>query len=1051
MRFLHVVVIGASAGGLQALEELFAASETGHGMAFVVAMHLSPTHESHLPERLRTATKLEVLEVRDDTEVEADHVYVVPPNSVLRFEGTRLRLRKLEEGEREPLSIDGVLVSAAEALGPEVVAVILSGTGTDGHQGALAAKGNGGTVVAQSPMTAAFESMPRAVIDHGTADLVLAPGDIIPELVELNAVGPDAYFALLSDQGRVVLSKILGGIRRATQLNFVHYKTATVVRRIYRRMAALELSDPREYAARLVGNEGEARQLQQELLIGVTSFERDEGAVASLRKRVLPHLLGRFPDATLRFWVAGCSTGQEAYTLAMAVADALEEERKGRDFRVFATDVDAEAVKHASEGLFSFQDTERIPEEVRLRYLRRRGDDLVVTRALRDRLLFSRHDVIEDPPFSRLHMVSCRNLLIYLKPTTQDRVLRTFANALVDEGVLWLGASETTRQLKDQFEPFGGPSRFYCAKSGRSRNVVVPPQRTPTSMTATIPRLDEMRMVDLLTSSLAVYAPPTLIVTPSYRLIYRYGRLDDLLTVPLGHPSLDVRDMLPSEVTSRLKAALDRLERGDDDVIHRDMTVTTDQGARRFDLRLRKLDASGGHHHLAISFEGLAAQTVEPSPLSAAKPDEELDLLLAEARREVGDVRADLQATVEELETSNEELQSTNEELVASNEELQSTNEELQSVNEELHTVNAEYQLNVRELTEVNAKLDDILDATAIGILVLGPELEVEHFNSVAKHYFNLVDTDVGRPIVHLTHELGYPDFNSDLRDVFDSGEAILRSVSGPGDRTIFVAARARKLDERSVGLILTMSDVTDEMVVKETRHQLNVALDVAGFAVSVLDVDGRIIGFNRTFAQLFQRDAAHLPGKSILDMCEDGDERDSQLQGLRLCESKLSWRGIVCSRMPQGDPFWEVVDLIGNSRGRGGSVTILRLSRRLSGLLPRGLEWPSDGTKKEYWLWSPKTDHTYFTPGLGKLWGVDDDEISMAGLAQRLDDANRRTMLSAIERALESGETETVQTEIERPDRRFVLKTTMQRRGDEGGGCELIGQTQLVRQGGGE
>lgn len=1052
MRSLRVVVIGASAGGLQALDELFSAVEGGQGLAYVVVMHLSPTHESHLRERIQKRTPVPVVEAREDVDLEADHVYVIRPHSSLRFDGSRLLVRELDRGERERLSIDGALTSAAMALGPGAVAVILSGTGSDGYQGALAIKRRGGTVVAQDPATAAFESMPLSVVDNGAADLVLAPGTIVSELIQLNAVGADAYFALLSDKGRAVLSQILGAVRRTTDLSFNHYKTGTVVRRIYRRMAVLELSDPREYGARLARDEEEAWLLHHELLIGVTSFERDEGAITCLREQVLPHLLERFPGISLRLWVAGCSRGHEAYTLAMAMADAVAEEGTGRDFRIFATDVDADAVRCASEGVFSPEDAARIPEEVRLRYLRRHGEDLVVTRELRDRLLFSRHDVIEDPPFSRLHLVSCRNLLIYLKAAAQDRVLRTFANGLVDDGVLWLGSSETVGQLQDQFDTVDGTWRFYQARSGRRRNVVVPPQRTPTGITPVAPRAEEMRLIDVLAGSLSVYAPPTLVVTPGYRLVYRYGVLDDLLTVPVGHPSLDVRDMLPTEVAGRLRTAFSRLERDDHDVIHRDVVITTERGTRRFDLRVRKLaEGSGRNLYVIISFEGLAEVSAEPRALPAEKSEEEVDLLLAEARREIDDVRADLQATVEELEASNEELQSTNEELVASNEELQSTNEELQSVNEELHTVNSEHQLKVKALTEVNAKLDDILDATAIGILVLGPELEVEHFNSVAKRYFNLVDSDVGRPIIHLTHELDYPDLHTSLRDVLASGNPALRSVSGPTERTIFVAARARKLEERSVGLIVTLSDVTDEMAAEETRHQLNAALDVAGFAVAVLDVDGKVVGFNRTFAELFRRDPAHLAGKSILDMCEEGRERDNQKRGLQQCSAKLSWRGIVRSRLPQGDPFWEVVDLIGGSRGGDGSVTILRLSRRLSALFPRGFDWPSDGSRKEHWLWNPNTDHAYFTQGLGALWGVDDEEVSMAGLSERLDEKAREAMLSAIERALESGKSETVQVRVARPDGPVVLETTMQRRGNEGAGYELIGQTETVSTEGGQ
>ncbi len=767
----HVVGIGASAGGLDALEKVFTCLPGDTGMAFVVVQHLSPDHKSFMVELLSKRTEMPVTRATSGMRVEADQIYLIPPGKNLTiFHGELLTSDPQPRGLNLP--IDVFLRSLSEDLGEHSVAIILSGTGSDGTRGVRAIKQEGGMVMVQDPKTARFDGMPRSAVSTGLADFVLPPEEIPEQLVAYAShpyvSRPESGESLLTaDQG---LSHIFAALRDTCKLDFTDYKPTTVHRRIERRMSVNGVADIYDYVAFIRRHPSEVTSLYKELLIGVTSFMRDPHIFADLQEKWLPELLSRTSDAEVRVWSAGCSTGEEAYTLAILVREALERLGIARDVKVFATDVDRDALRRAGVGVFPESIAADLPPHLLAKYFYHQDEHYRITRSIREMVVFAQHNLIQDPPFTRIDLLSCRNLLIYLQPVLQQQVLQLFSFALREGGLLLLGSSETTGDQGEHFEPLSHKHRIYRSRgSGRpvtsmqtdsSRLDALGSSYSPKFASAPSARRgpsDRERVQERLLEGLAGdYVPLTLVVNPHMQIVQVLGDTGGYFKLPSGRVLNDISRMASKDLSIPLTTGIQRVLRTGKEARFSNIRLHHLGDGRVVHLRIKPLPGRKGQEPLLAVFLQEEEREALPSIESVEyNLDAEADQLIRDLEHELQFTRENLQATIEELETANEELQATNEELLAANEELQATNEELQSTNEELQTVNAEYQRKIIELTELNNDVENLLAAAPVGTLILDENLEVRRFSSRVTPLFHLLDTDVGRPLTHINHELG--------------------------------------------------------------------------------------------------------------------------------------------------------------------------------------------------------------------------------------------------------------------------------------------------------
>ncbi|MEM1417868.1 MAG: chemotaxis protein CheB, partial [Myxococcota bacterium] len=904
-----VVAVGASAGGLEALRQLFEGAGDPSGLAFVVVQHLSPDHPSLLVEILSRHTELEVLQAKHGIPLAAGHVYVIEPQTLLRVAAGRLEVETLS-ARSSMRPIDTLMESVAIDAGDRCAGVVLSGTGSDGALGLRAIREAGGLVIVQDPESAGFDGMPRSALRDLEVDHVLTPGRIV-EVVH-DAVD-EARSALLGGPGGAPLERLLRLLQRHTGIDFALYKQATVVRRIERRMRAERIEDPLAYLALLEESPKEVQELASELLIHVTRFFRDPGAIEALKRTALPEIVALPGPGPVRVWVAGCATGEEAYTVGLLLLDALEDAGSTRELRLFATDVSGEAIEAAGKGVFSSAIAEHLPAPALSRHFERRGEGFVAKSSLRDRLLFSRHDLTRDPPFSRLDMITCRNVLIYLRAQVQEQVLRTFSNSLNDGGLLWLGSSESLGSVASHFEPLDRRWKVFRSLSGRPRHLdQAYPGATRSRRSAPPPDRVAERIVRGLGLAIEEAVPPMLLVDAQLRLLHRTGSVGRLLNVPSGLASLDVRDMLPAELSALLTTALTRARTAGQDLLYRSLRSHVGGREHVFDLRVRYIPAHGKEGEMmALFFQGLEDRPSPPPPtedVSAVATDIQLQLEATEL--ELRHTRENLQTTIEELEAANEELQSTNEELMASNEELQSTNEELQSVNEELHSVNSEHQDKLKELRELTDDLDGILASIDPGIVVVARDLTLRRFNEAATRTFNIIAEDVGRPLAHVTHRLEVPDLPALCARVAKQARPEVRRVRLGTDRWARLAVSPRLSNADVDGVVVVVTDVTGLFAAERQARTIAAALEHAEVPLCVISPDGKIVEANVAFGTSMGRDFRFVIGTDFRDLSAPGEE-ESLGFGLETALRGRRWSGVIRSARPDGSEFWESLDLI--------------------------------------------------------------------------------------------------------------------------------------------
>jgi two-component system CheB/CheR fusion protein len=839
---LYYVGVGASAGGLEALESFFTPMPADSGMAFIVIQHLSPDYKSMMVELLSKRTAMPVRRAEEGMLVEANSVYLIPPKKNLSIFHGKLLLSESDHSRGLNLPIDVFLRSLADDQGEKSIGIILSGTGSDGVRGIRAIKEAGGMVMAQSEESARFDGMPRAAISTGLADFILAPDEMPPKLLSFirhpYAAKTDRPQTLLSDEDG--LTRIFALLRERTRVDFTFYKPSTVVRRIERRMTVNQIHDLRDYVKFMESYSGEVMALYRELLIGVTSFFRDREVFDELEAHYLPQLFERVETREVRFWVAGCSTGEEAYSLAMLSREILGNLGKRIDVKIFATDIDRDAILRASGGLYPESIAADLSPKFLSRYFHRREDHYQIDRSIREMVVFAQHNLIKDPPFTNIELVSCRNLLIYLQPVLQRKAMELMNFSLNPQGILLLGSSETTGELADLFEPLHQKCKIYASKGKRRPTSNGPefstvPEVRPWQSRARaaggqwLRSHEEERMLDRFLQSLAGdYVPLAVVVNEQMEALHILGDPEGYFRLPSGKLMNDITKIAVKDLAIPLATGLQKVFKTGEELKYTSIRLKWRDETKSVQIRIRPLPGKKGQEPLAAVFvEETAPHPKEPAAGSAQVFDvsQEAEQRIHDLEQELQFSRENLQATIEELETSNEELQATNEELLASNEELQSTNEELQSVNEELHTVNAEYQSKILELTELNNDLDNLMASTRIGTLFLDENLAVRRFTPEIRRILKILDSDIGRPVNHLVHTLAKVDLFALIHEVARSAAEQEREVRTQDGAWFLMRILPYHVGVGTVsGVVLTFIDIgvlktmQDALSERETR-----------------------------------------------------------------------------------------------------------------------------------------------------------------------------------------------------------------------------------------
>jgi two-component system CheB/CheR fusion protein len=918
-----VVGIGASAGGLAAFEAFFSGmpANTDPGMAFILVQHLAPDHKSILSELVRRYTRMQVFEVEDGMTVRPNCAYIIPPNRDMAFLNGTLQLLEPAAPRGQRLPIDFFFRSLAQDQHERAICIVLSGTGSDGTQGVRAIKGEGGMAMAQTPESTEYDGMPRSAIATGLVDFVLPPAQMPAQLLAYagHAFGKIAHaVSPPAPKSEGALKKVFLLLRSQTGHDFSQYKHNTVIRRIERRMALHQIERLDAYVRYLQQNPAEVESLFGDLLIGVTHFFRDPEAFALLQEQVIPQLIAKkSAGEMIRIWVPGCSTGEEAYSIAILLREQVESLKQNVKIQVFATDIDRRAIDAARFGAYAAGTVADISPERLARFFTSEpdGSSYRIQKTLRDMLVFSEQDVIKDPPFSRLDLISCRNLLIYMGGELQKKLIPLFHYALNPGGMLFLGNSETVGEFVNLFATLDRKSKLYQRKEdlpGARRPAIGKVLLTPAGDRA-IPRppmtarveskihLREMTERALLQQ----YAPVGALVNESGEILYLHGRTGLYLEPAPGEAGMNILKMAREGLRRELSTALHKAIAQKEPVHQPGIRVKTNGSFTIVDLTVRPVPAGSGaaaepNLYLVILAEAppppaeperpetpVAADSVEGDK-SPAGTDE----IVAILKRELQAKEEYLQTTTEELETSNEELKSSNEEMQSVNEELQSTNEELetskeelQSINEELATVNNELQTKVTDLSRANNDMNNLLAGTGVGTVFVNLQLRIQRFTPTVTRVINLIQTDMGRPVGHIVSNLvGYDRLVDDVQGVLDS--LIPKEVEVQTRAQTWYLLRMmpyRTLDNVIEGAVITFTDITEmknaQMALQESESMRRLAVVVrdAHDAITVQDPEGGILAWNPAAERMYGWSEAEALAMNVRDRIPE-NRREEQL-----------------------------------------------------------------------------------------------------------------------------------------------------------------------------
>jgi two-component system CheB/CheR fusion protein len=877
-----VVGIGASAGGLEAFGKLLEALPADTGIAFVLIPHLEPTHASMMVDLLGLHTTMTVMQVADGMAIESNRVYVIPPQAYLSVRDGRLRLSAPAAPHGARLPFDFFLHSLAEEYGERAVCVVLSGTGADGSTGLKAVGERGGLVIAQDPAEAAYDGMPRNAIATGSVHLVLSVAQI-PDALLRYSRHPCVTATGLSRQADESEDRLLGDIlellRARTSRDFTQYRKPTLLRRIRRRMAAAGIRNIADYMAALRQEGVELQLLAEDFLIHVTGFFRDPAAFEGLAKTVIPELVARVGEEPIRVWVPGCSSGEEAYSLAILFFEEFATQKRTPRLQIFASDISEEALALGREGLYPESIKGDVSAERLQQFFAAEERGYQVSRQLRDTIVFTVHDLLVDPPFSRLDLISCRNLLIYLQPEEQQKVLSLFHFGLNDTGYLFLGVSETISQLGGLFEPTSNTLRIYRAvRHGATRTRMLARDMGERAR-ALWPRLPEragQRAPGIGETAsrllLSLYAPAAVLVDRNYRALYFFGPTDRYLHVASGEPSQDILPMLREGLAPRFRTVVRQAGREHSAVSVGGVRVTRNGDHVSVRITARPVPHDG-EQLLLVTFEDEPERKVAETPETPEEASR-----MEQLEQELEDTRRELESTIRELEVSNQELSAMNEEALSINEEFQSTNEELetsreelQSLNEELTTTNAQLHETLDRQRSTADDLQNILNSSDLATLFLDENLNIRFFTPSAAAIFNIIASDIGRPLADLANPLTGLDPLGDAREVLAKLAPLRREVrSQTGAWYQCVTSPYRTRDNHIQGVVITLSNISglkaEEEEARAARAYAEAIIDTIHEPLVVFDAAMQVVSASKSFYEYFEAAPADTIGRHLPD-----------------------------------------------------------------------------------------------------------------------------------------------------------------------------------------
>lgn len=899
----YVVGIGASAGGLSPVEELFKALPPDLNAAYIVVQHLSPDFKSHMQELLARQTSMPVIRAENEMTIKPGHVYLIPPKKEMVLSEGRLLLTDKNPDGGLSYPIDLFLRSIGYESGRFGVGVILSGTGSDGSRGIQDIHESGGLVISQDLDSAAFDGMPSNAIATGIVDLTLSPSAIAdalsryirealtPEVISAKELPAEEY------QGLQTIFRLLKG---KYAIDFAQYRTSTISRRIWRRMGMRQIREIANYAGQLETDSIELESLYRDLLINVTRFFRDKKAFAALEKQAIPDLVSKASeDETLRIWIAACATGEEAYSIAILLDEQIRQQGRQLRYKIFATDLHDRSLEVAGKGFYSEAALAEVSRERRDRYFVATDDGYHIKSEIRDNIVFAPHNLLQDAPFTQLDLVCCRNLLIYFQPVSQRKVLSLFHFALKAGGYLFLGPSETLGDLTEEFATVDKRWRLYRKRRDRQLDMASSFDLRTSPLRPITRSQSEARgsgratnaEESIYTSLLHQELPPCFLLDEQGTLLHTFGGGERLLKSRSGRNYANIADLVDPQLKTTLMAAFHQCLQGDQEVIYSNLELDgtprnqqqndsddsdskgiQQSATERFQLTVRRLAAgSAENEQIFVRFDPVVWPESVIGKTKPRNADEALDIRVEFLEGQLSSAQEDLQLTIEELESSNEELQSTNEELVASNEELQSTNEELHSVNEEMHTVNSEYQKKIEELTQLTEDMDNLYESTEIGVLFLDEQLNIRLFTPSIAKVFNLLPQDIGRAFASFTNSLDEPTLHGDIAAVLETGKATEKRVTDSGGSSYLLGLRPYHSKNATVGVVLTLVNVTQltkaEGLIAAQEANMRTILNSTAEAIFGLDKQGLCTFANPACIEWLGCDSeAELLGQ---DMCQ--------------------------------------------------------------------------------------------------------------------------------------------------------------------------------------
>ncbi len=933
-----VVALGASAGGLEALQDFFKSMPVDSGFAFVVIQHLSPDYKSMMDELLARHTRMKIHIVEDGMKVEPNTIYLIPPRKNMSIFHNQLFLDDYNLRKGLNLPIDIFFRSLANEKGKKGIGIILSGTGSDGALGTKAIKEAAGMIMVQDEASAKFDGMPRSSISTGLVDFVLTP-DKMPSVLIDYVRHP---FIQKSSTNEAILSKDFDNLTKITLIlrdfcgiDFSYYKSNTIIRRLERRVSINRCNSIEDYIILLSESDKEKDTLYRDLLIGVTRFFRDSDAFAFINEKIFPEIITK-RSKTIRIWSAGCSTGEEVYSLAILIAERLEHLRLDVEIKIFATDIDRQALTIAGQGYYPDNIMADVDSVLLTKYFNRIEGGYQVKEVIRKMVVFATHNLLKDPPFSKLDMIICRNLFIYLKQEVQLRILSVFYYSLNPEGVLFMGSSESIGEMTDAFAVLDAKNKIYQHKVGYKPNIskdVSMLISVGKSSTDNLPfsnkAIVNTKNERILEKVISFYMPPSIIIDLNDNIIQIVGNVNDFTTINQGKFSQNLYSILPDSLGKFVSGFVRRMRKQNTSLRSEGFFTINELDNKQIRLEGHIIETERNFYNVIV-FE--LKEKVEESEYkyNSVVISDDFSERITSLERELQLNKEALQATIEELETSNEELQSSNEELIASNEELQSTNEELQSVNEELYTVNSEYQLKIEELERMNNDMNNLLNNIEVGAIYLDRNLCIRKITPAVSKITNIIQSDIGRPIAHIS------DFNygmpimEDVLKVTENLQALDTEFNDKNGSVYIVRIRPYKIESNAVdGILITFINIDkikkEEKKVKVLTERLTNALEIGKMAWWEWDVTSGIVKFDPKKATMIGYTVEEFP-TDVYKICDlihpDDYENTMEIMRKHMSGQTSAWlatyrikrkdggygwyydRGEVVSRDDKGNPL---------------------------------------------------------------------------------------------------------------------------------------------------